>query len=181
MVEPSITFYSKIPWSAHHGGTVISNDYFNGRIFLETGGRVKTVRYLGISHGNKKPILLSDLVSAATTPRLMCVGQIISLVMTRLGDPTTVQTVDEEHIVRSILWDIVIKNGLTSAWLCMEKNRILSLGENYSTEQLKLIYPMVVDDLSMEEYNVIRLALPMEDLLSWVPDYIAEHSTTCGH
>ncbi len=184
MIEPdedSLVVSTKIPWSAHHGKTIIYTKYFNGHIFLETGGRVKTVHYLGISHGNKKPILLSDLTTVHSPPRLMAVSKIMSLVMTRLGDPTTVQTIDEEHIVRSVLWDIVIKNGLGHVWLGMEKNRILLLSENYSPDQMKLIYPMIDDSNSIEEYNIHPIQLPVEDLLSWVPDYIVEHSTSCGH
>ena len=145
--QPHIVVNTVIPWSVHHENTVILQKEFSGMVYLKT---VSGLYQLGNSDGLQAPVMLGKLLKCKQKkPSFRSVTQLVSIVLRRFQDQTDipdVQGMENEKLVRAVVWGVAKKIGAMQRWLEMERDRMELLIKSFDLENLKLIYPMIKQD-----------------------------------
>lgn len=180
--NPYIIVSTNIPWIAHHDNTVILGSPFDGNVIIKTR---KNLYFLGNASGLTPPIMLKDLISRKKPkPKNIPINDLVSIVLRRFklsSDIPDVQPLEYEKIARSIIWSVVLSNNLMNVWMDMEKNRVQTLIDYYTLENIQLVYPMVKNiDTALQDVEnaymnnkIIPLNIKYEDAFKWILDVLS--------
>lgn len=187
-VEPLI-ISTQLPWQAHHDGTLVLGNSYNGHVFLKIMCHREPEMYcLGNARGLVPPIFLKDFKREKVVyqPKHVNVSYIVSVVMRRFQSQLIereipeVMPIDTENLVRSVLRFLCEREGIVQKWVVMEQLRIKSLIDHYDFNNLRLVYPMLLSKETWENdiknayfnTNITPLAVPDTDVFQWVVDTV---------
>lgn len=183
--KPHIIITTKIPWKVHHPNTVILGSAFNGHVVLKIKNNMY---YLGDATGLSPPIMLGHLYKVKSKKiQEVHTSEVVAVVIRRLQDRKTdipdVQPTTYEKIARSVIWSLVLKNNMMDKWISLEKDRVKLLLENYTFDNVLLVYPMVksknnaINDVENSYLNgeIIPMILPSYEVFHWVIDILSEY------
>ena len=151
---------TNIPWSAHHGGTVILGQNFNGHVFVRIKcHRNPEVYYLGNATGLNAPVFLKSFQEDKNKlePVIVHISQIIDIVLRRFHSQLVekeipdVLSIEQEAIARSAIKFISSKASLLDRWINMEQLRCQHIIEYYIIQNVKLVYPMIRSEDTLAE------------------------------
>jgi len=181
-----VVLCTSIPWSAHHGGTVVLGKSYDGHVFLKINcHRNPEFYYIGDARGLSPPIFLKDFSQKKEVVHVdMSMAQLVIIVMRRIQNQLIekeipdVSTIENEHMAQQLIKYIASVDNNLDGWIHMEQCRVKSLLEHYDFENIKIIYPMLkTKDLWPEEivlgYSKLNtIVIPDIDIFKWVHDVI---------
>ena len=180
---------TNIPWAAHHDGTVILGQAWDGHVFLRVKcHRNPEVYHLGDATGLDSPVFMRQFKEPPkkAQPITVHISQIIDIVLRRFHcqlvekEIPDVLSVRQEAIARSVLKFIASKEGLLDKWINMERLRCQHIIEYYNIENVKLIYPMIQtvdswpDDIKQSylDGSIKPVVVPDIQIFSWIRDIL---------
>jgi len=137
---------------------------------------------LGNSTGLSPPIMLGNLLQCKAVKRdVRSVTEIASIVLRRfqkVGEIPDVQSVDNEKIIRAVVFTVAKRCGRVKNWLEIERSRLKQLAEYFDLKNMKLIYPMIKSkDTAWEDvkqsYNSMPTVNVPEEPFLWLNSILA--------